>query len=69
MIPKEVYVDWKESQVTQEFKKAISQAVEAVVGRLVTERDLDHSQTNYYRGWVRGMVECLEWEPEFQEEE
>jgi hypothetical protein len=68
-VEKAVYVDWKDNQVTKEFKQVISQAIEAVVGKLITDRDLDLAQTNYYRGWVRGMVDCLEWEPDFDKEE
>lgn len=67
-IEKADFVDWKDNKVTAELRQVLSQAVEAVVGKLVTDRDLDLAQTSYYRGWVRGMVECLEWEPEIQEE-
>jgi hypothetical protein len=67
-IEKSDYVDWRENSVTQAYRKAIQEAVETLVGRLVSSQDSDYAQDQYLRGWVRGMVEVLEWEPEFTEE-
>jgi hypothetical protein len=68
-IEKASYVEWKNNVVTEEYKKVLKEGIEMVVGRLVSVQDSDHSQDQYLRGWIRGMVESLEWEPEFKEED
>jgi hypothetical protein len=68
-IEKSAYVDWRDNGVTQAFKKDLTFAIEQLVTSLVNATNSNHEYDQLLRGWIRGMSEALEWEPEFKEEE
>jgi hypothetical protein len=68
-IEKSAYVDWRDNSVTKAFQKDLKEAIEELVTRLVGNTDSTREYDQLLRGWVKGMAEALEWEPEFVEEE
>ena len=65
MITKSQYIDWKNTEVTQEMISDVSEAAESAAASLVTKTTSDRDLDQYLRGFIRGVQASIEWEPEF----
>jgi hypothetical protein len=69
MVSKEEYLDWKNSPVTEELARDLKQGIEGVVGILISRREHQPTDDQYLKGWIKGLVDALEWTPEIKQEE
>jgi hypothetical protein len=63
MISKEDYVAFKQHPVYQESQGVVYETVEAAASELVNKTTPDVNREQYLRGFIRGMLTVLEWEP------
>ena len=67
-VRKEQFGDWKAHPVTLEFRKELQEAVEMLVGEMVTRREPDEHRDAFTRAFVRAADSILTWTPDFAEE-
>lgn len=64
MIPLEQFQDWRGSDITQEFLKAVTQQVSDAVGVIVNRRQPDAMDDQYLRGAIAALSAAVAWRPE-----
>ena len=65
------WLDWRKSPVTKAFYDACLERIDDAKNQLAFSAGLDQAQDNFYRGFVHGYIEMLDFrveEPPLQEE-
>lgn len=65
MISREDFASFRNHPAFQEQSAAGLQVIEALAAELVNRSRPDGDRDQYVRGFIKGMVSVLEWEPEF----
>lgn len=68
-VSKEMYLEWKDSVVTREIKQYMLDAVNSAAAAILNRRDSNPLDDQYLKGFIRGLSEALEAEPEIIKEE
>jgi len=64
-----MFREWKESVVTQEVRQAMLEAVSNAAANILNRRDSNPLDDQYLKGFIRGLTEAIETEPEIIKEE
>ncbi len=67
-VSKEMYLEWKDSVVTQEIKQYMLEAVNSAAAMILNRRDSNPLDDQYLKGFIKGLTEALETEPEIIKE-
>lgn len=68
-VTREMFREWKESVVTQEVRQAMLEAVSNAAANILNRRDSNPLDDQYLKGFIRGLTEAIETEPEIIREE
>ncbi len=68
-VTREMFREWKESVVTQEVRQAMLEAVSNAAANILNRRDSNPLDDQYLKGFIRGLTEAIETEPEIIKEE
>ena len=68
-VTREMFREWKESVVTQEVRQAMLEAVSKAAANILNRRDSNPLDDQYLKGFIRGLTEAIETEPEIIKEE
>lgn len=65
---KEEYLDWLNHPVTAKFRTEVTDSMEKAASELFNRFEPDPVRDTYLKGFVGGVRELLEYEPEFTDE-
>lgn len=68
-VTREMFREWKESVVTQEVRQAMLEAVSNAAANILNRRNSNPLDDQYLKGFIRGLTEAIETEPEIIKEE
>lgn len=68
-VTKEMFREWKESLVTQEVQQAMLEAISIAAANILNRRDSNPLDDQYLKGFIKGLTEACETEPEIIKEE
>ena len=68
-VKKEDFVDWRENQVTIQYKEDLLSGVNALAAQILNRRENNPMDDQYLKGFIKGLTEALDYEPDFQEED
>lgn len=68
-VTREMFREWKDSVVTQEVRQAMLEAVSNAAANILNRRDSNPLDDQYLKGFIRGLTEAIETEPEIIKEE
>jgi hypothetical protein len=69
MVQKEDWLEWKSNTVTEELYKDVRETVEALASKILTRVESNPSEDQYLKGFLKGLLEAIEWTPTFTEVE
>jgi hypothetical protein len=60
---KQEWIDWNRNPVTEEFKKEVLGIIEEMAATVLNSREVGQ-QDCWYRGYIKGVQQLLEYRPE-----
>lgn len=69
MVSKDDWVQIRNSEVWQEHLNSLAEAVSRGGAELINRTEPNEARDMFVRGYVRALIEMMEWEPTFEEVE
>jgi hypothetical protein len=59
----EQFIDWRDSDITQEMYKAVSEVAGDTVGTILNRRESNPLDDQFLKGYLQGLSAVVGWKP------
>lgn len=68
MVNKEEYIAWKASACHQELLQSIANSVSGAAAEILNRESVNNEKDQLLRGFIKGLSEIVDWQPEFYDD-
>ena len=69
MVNKADFISWRDSEVTQQMLKEVTETIESVASELLSRELPNLDRDTFLKGYLKGLSELASWRPvDFEED-